>query len=171
VEAIDFLCSYQWPNGEKPGHERDVWRVAMQAILMSRSFWVPIEAGEAPDFFAEFLGHDGMSFAVSQAADAHDSLRDGAWKMRQEQRQRQIIRYVESIGSSSLPLSSPLSSKVKANPHAFAAVVMEIFADALVLAAWLVEVDFFAPLRTPSERAVQLQESVLALAPRGAGTL
>ncbi len=167
MEEIDFLCSYQWPNGEKPGHERDVWAVAMQAILMSRSLWVPNEAGEAPDFFAEFLGHDGMSFAVSQAADAHDSLRDGAWKMRQEQRQRQIIRYVESIGSS----RSPLSSKVKANPHAFAAVVMEIFADALVLAAWLVEVDFFAPLRTQSERAVELQESVLALAPRGAGTL
>ncbi len=167
MEVIDFLCSYQWPDGEKPGHERDVWAVAMQAILMSRSLWAPIDAGEAPDFFAEFMGHDGISFAVSQAADAHDSLRDGAWKMRQEQRQRQIIRYVESIGSSSLPMSS----KVKSNPQVFATVVMEIFADALVLAAWLVEVDFFAPLRAPSERAVQLQESVLALAPRGAGTL
>ncbi len=167
MEAVHFLSSYQLPCGDLPGQlpgdQSQVWAVAMQATLMRRSLWDALVAGGVSDCLAEFLGHDGMNLAVSQAADAHNSLRDGAWEMRHEQRQKQILRYVERIMNS----SSPLSSKLRGSPHALEALVMEIFADALVLAAWLVEVEFFRSSRTQDEKREQLQESVLAMLPMG----
>lgn len=158
MEATHFLCSYQFPNGEKPGHKSQVWAVAMQAVLMQRLLWHALEARGSQAATGAFLGDDALRFAVSLAEDAHTSLRDAGWQDRQSQQRAELSVYVQLLQQDAPTVED-------------ASLILEVFADALVLSAWLVEVDFFASSRTQSERAMQLQESVLALAPRRDWTL
>ncbi len=157
MEAISFLSSFKCSQesiGETTRHREHVWAIAMQAVLIQRSLWQLVENHGKPDSLVAFLNESAFRLSVVLAEDAHASLRDEGWQARQAQQRAELSAYVQLIQLAAPTFDDEI-------------LILEVFADALVLAAWLVEVDFFAPLRTPSERAVQLQESVLALAPRG----
>lgn len=165
MEAILFLSSLsglpskEWPQGSAagvPSQQAQVWPLAMKAVLLQRSLWHVLKGCGTPASWEDFLSDDALRLAVSLAEDAHASLRDEAWQDRQIQQQSAISRYLNRV-----QLALPSFSDEN--------LMREVFADALVLAAWLVDVDFFAPSRTQAERALQLEESVLAVAQRGVG--